>query len=230
MPHPTHPEGVPLDVWLFNQDEAPSGAVIRRHLAARLVVTYSPAGGVVVDLAPEGGEVLAVATEAGRRVVVVPTTGSRGRRPSSLDAVTGTADLAIVLPPASCLAPLRPHSLPAEEVGVLCRRVVPRLRSGGVVVVGSLGGTAAGDRDPLAEAVNAAASAGLAYFQHVVAIMAIDLHTAGASPAGLPAEATTRSRRARPSRATGGQHHAKGTGGGRCLSHVDLLVFIRRCP
>lgn len=229
MPHPTHPEGVPLDVWLFNQDEAPSGAVIRRHLAARLVVTYSPADGVVVDIAPEGAEVLAAATEAGRRAVVAPTTGSRRRRPSSLDAVTGTADLAIVLPPASCLAPLRPHSLPAQEVGVLCRRVAPCLRSGGVWVVGSLGGAATGDHDQLADAVNAAASAGLAYFQHVVAVMAFDLLTAGASPAGLPAEATTRSRTDRPSPATGNPHPATGTGG-RCLSHVDLLVFTRRCP
>ncbi|PLS74890.1 MAG: hypothetical protein CYG61_10250 [Actinobacteria bacterium] len=230
MPHPTHPEGVPLDVWLFNQDEAPSGAVIRRHLAARLVVTYSPAGGVVVDLAPEGTEVVAAATEAGRCVVVAPITGSRGRRPVSPDAVTGTADLAIVLPPASCLAPLQPHSLPADEVGVLCRRAVPRLRSGGVLVVGSLGGTADGDRDPLAEAVNAAASAGLAYFQHVVAVMAFDLHTDGATPADRRAEATTRSRRARPSPATASPHPATGTGSGRGLSHVDLLVFTRRCP
>lgn len=229
MPHPTHPEGVPLDVWLFSRDEPPTGAVIRRHLAARLVVTYSRAGGVVVDLAPEGGEVLAVATEAGRRVVVAPATGSRGRRPVSPDGVTGTADLAIVLPPASHLAPLRPHSLPAEEVGVLCRRAAPCLRSGGVVVVGSLGGTAAGDRDPLAEAVNAAASAGLAYFQHVVAVMASDLHTAGARLAGPPAQATTRGRRARPVAATRSPHPATETGG-RCLSHVDLLVFTRRCP
>ncbi|MFP5375954.1 MAG: hypothetical protein ACLGIO_04115 [Acidimicrobiia bacterium] len=222
---------MPLDVWLFNREEPPSGSAIRRQLATRLVVTYSPAGGVVVDLAPEGGEVLAAATEAGRRIVVAPTTTrSRGRRFVSPDAVTGTAGLAIVLPPASHLAPLRPHSLPADEVGVLCRRAVRCLRSGGVLVVGSLGGTAAGDRDPLAETVNAAASAGLAYFQHVVAVMATDLRTAGASPAGLRAEATTRSRRARPSRVTGGQHPAKGTGGGRCLNHVDLLVFIRRCP
>ena len=227
MPHPTHPEGVPLDVWLFKQDEGPTGTVIRRQLAARLVVTFSPAGGVVVDLAPEGGEVLAVATEAGRRVVVAPTTGSPGRRPVSPAAVTGTADLAIVLPPASCLAPLRPDSLPAQEVGVLCRRVAPWLRSGGVLVVGSLGGAAAGDRDPLADAVNAAASAGLAYFQHVVAVMAIDLHTAGATPADRRTEATTRSRRARPSPGTGSHDPATGR---RCLSHVDLLVFTRRCP
>lgn len=164
MPNPTHPDGVPLDVWLFTHHGLPTGAAPRRRMAARLIDTYSSPGGVVVNLDPGRGEVLAATTDAGQNVVVWASTSmcDGRRRPAMLDALAGGAQLVLVPPPACRLAPPRPHALSPLPVERLCRRSAPLLRPGGFPVLGVVGGRCARTRDPLGEAVHAGAPAGLA--------------------------------------------------------------------
>lgn len=189
MSSPAHPEGVPLNIWLLDKDTAMSPAAIRRDLAARLIETYCPPAGVVVDLAPGRGEVLAAAVEAGRSAVVSsPAALCKGRRkPAALDAASDSADVVAVLPAAKHLAPLRPHSLSGAALEIILRRAAALLRPGGFMVLGFVGAAMA-DRDRLAVTVNAAASEGLSYFQHVVAVLAPCLDDAPerATPPPLP--------------------------------------------
>ncbi|HSH59784.1 MAG TPA: hypothetical protein VK988_09135, partial [Acidimicrobiales bacterium] len=223
MPNPAHPEGVPLDVWLFNHDTATSPPSVRRQLATRLIEVYSPPGGVVVDLAPACGEVLAAATEAGRSTIVASTASvcESRRRPAVLDSVQGSADLVVVLPPAGRLAPPRAHNLSATALSVVCRRAAPLLRPGGFLVIGVVGGAPATHLDPLAAAVNGVASEGLAYFQHVVAVIPSCLGAAGRSPADRPfLEVTRMTPQASAESSAAGD-------GSRRLAHVDLVVLGR---
>lgn len=228
MSNPAHPEGVPLNIWLFNNESAPvSPTGLRRHLAARLIDAYSPPGGVVVDLAPGRGEVLAAAVEAGRSAVVSTTAAlCKGRwKPAALDSATDSADVVVALPPAKHLAPLRPHSVSSFALEILLRRAAPLLRPGGFMVVGFVGGAAVAHRDRLAVAVNAAASEGLSYFQHIVAVLAscADGTPDPATPPPLPDLMRMAS--------TGPSPHTSppsGTAGARRQAHIDLLVLRRR--
>ena len=202
----TRSDAVPLNIWLPDEAETPtSGSDVRRHIADRVIETYSPPGGVIVDLAPGRGEVLAAAAKAGRAAVVLhlPPGCARRPEPPPLDAVKGTADLAIVVPPASHLRPPRAHPLSATAAGVASRQAAPLLRTGGFLVLGSLGCTAAARLDPVSNAVSAAGQAGLAYYQHVVALL---VHELDASPG------------------------ATGSRGRRRLAHADLLVFVKEQP
>jgi hypothetical protein len=203
MPNTTHSDRVPLNIWLPEEARTPtSGSAVRRHIADRLIETYSPPGGVVVDLCPGRGEVLAAASNAGRGAVVLQLPPGCARRPEppTLDAVAGTADLAVALPFASDLWPPRAHPLSAVAAGVLSRRAAPLLRPGGVLVLATLGRTAATRRDPASGTVAAGGQAGLACYQHVVALLVHEL----AAHCGAP-ESRCRRR----------------------LAHADLLVFMK---
>lgn len=199
MPKPIHPEGVPLDVWLCSQDAAPTGHALRAHLARRLIDAYSPPEGFVADLAPGRGEGTAAAIGAGRRCVPrVLALGRAGRGSAAPRAVIAVvADLVLALPPASHLAPLRPHTPCRPPAEATARRAAALLRPGGFLVLGTLGGSQAGD--PVTAAVEAASEAGLAYFQHVVAVIPSDLDGTDDDAAGAE----------------------------RRLAHVDLVVFKR---
>jgi hypothetical protein len=90
--------------------------------------------------------------------------------------------------------------LPATAAGVLSRQASPLLRAGGFLVLGTLGFTAAARRDAASGTVSAAGRAGLAYYQHVVALLAHEL----AAHCGAPESR-----------------------GRRRLAHADLLVFVK---
>ncbi|HVE46672.1 MAG TPA: hypothetical protein VNA57_07995 [Acidimicrobiales bacterium] len=208
---PTKDEGVPLNVWLFNQDPPPTGAQLRRLLADRLIETYCPPSGVVVDLDPDGGEVLAAAASAGRSTAAVPPICAcpAQRHQRTLEGLRASADLVVVLPRASRLVPPRPHALSPVTLSQLCRRSTALLRPGGFLVLGVVESAPAGAGHPLADAVHAAAPEGLAYFQHLVAVAATDLVDS------TPASAI---------RGCGGPLR----GGDRTAAHIDLLVLSRR--
>ena len=200
MPTTTHREGVPLNIWLPDPANNPSsGSAVRRQVADRLVETYSPPDGVVLDLFPGRGEVLAAAATAGRGAVclrVPPSCAGRAKTPA-LDAVESVADLAVAIPPATHLQPPRAHPMSTVAAGVLSRLAAPILRPGGFLVLGTLGRTPGGRRDPASGAVSAVAAAGLAYYQHLVVLLSTELDSEGTSS------------------------------GMRQLAHVDLLVFVR---
>lgn len=208
---PTKDEGVPLNVWLFNQDPPPTGAQLRRLLADRLIETYCPPSGVVVDVDPDGGEVLAAAASAGRSTAAVPSICAcpARRHQRTLEGLRASADLVVVLPRASRLVPPRPHGLSPLALSQLCRRSTAMLRTGGFLVIGVVEGAPAGAGHPLADAVHAAAPEGLSYFQHLVAAVATDLveNTAASATSGFRG----------PPRS-----------GGRTVAHIDLLVLARR--
>lgn len=194
----TDPKAVPLNVWV--PEPAPTGTALRRHLAARLVETYSAPASVVIDLCPERGEVLAAAASAARGVVALrQPPGCAGRpRPPALEALAGAAALAVALPPASHLVPPRPHPVSATAAKVLCRRAAPLLAVGGYLVIGTLGRGAGSRPDPISAAVGAAAEAGLDYHQHLVVLLDSERDPAPSA-----------------------------TGSGRRLAHADLLVFTK---
>ena len=215
MPTVTESEGVPLDVWLFDKPTPTTALALRRQVAARLIDSYSPPGGVVVDLAPGAGEALAAATAAGRSAVAIsspPELGCR-RRPAALDELRGMADLVLVLPPATRLAPLQPHAVSGAAMSALCRRAAPLLGAGGVLVLGALPGPHNGNVDPLAAAVDAGASVGLSYLQHVVVVIA-SADAAGEEPPSGPVPSV-------------GRVELAGADDRRRVDHVDLVVLRR---
>jgi hypothetical protein len=153
----THPEGVPLNIWLIPR--SPGGESVTRYdLAARAVDAYSPAGGLVADLVPGDGEALVAAVVAGRGVASLPDDGTLPA------AAYETADLALGLPAAG-----GPRPAASTSFGRLAARAAFALRPGGFLVVAV--GTKDGSGDPVTEAVDAAAVDGLAFFQHVVAVV-----------------------------------------------------------
>ncbi len=201
MPKATHSEGVPIDVWLPVSDETATGVAVRRWLAGRLIGAYSAQGGIVVDLAPGTGEVVAAASDSGRSVVLhAPPSPCSGRRsPRALQGIIGTADLVLSLPPPFHLGPLRPHGPSRPRAELLARHATGLLRPGGFFVLGILGGGRGAD--PVAATVEAATAAGLAYFQHVVALI----------------------------QDRQGADDAEGViDGSRHFAHADVLVFTRR--
>lgn len=201
MPTTADPRSVPLNIW--PADPAANATGVRRQLAALLVETYSPPAGAVLDLCPGRGEVLAAATSAGRGAVALrqpPGCAGRPRTPA-LDAIAGTADLVVALPPASHLRPARPHPISPTAAKIMARRAAPLLRPGGYLVLGTLGHTREEARDPVTCAVAGATGAGLAYYQHLVVLLDVDLDRE-------PATAALEDRRGR-------------------LAHADLVVFTR---
>jgi hypothetical protein len=167
----THPEGVPLNIWLVAAHRG-DGSSIRHRLAAEAVEAYSPPGGLVVDLYPGRGEGLAAAAAAGRGSVVLPRAcASAGRcRAAATAELAGTADLVLALPGTDRLRPLRPHPLSPQAARVLAAQAAGLLHPGGFLVVGSVPVPGTG-RDPVSEAVEAATAEGFSYFQHVVALL-----------------------------------------------------------
>lgn len=173
-PRSINDKSVPLNIW--PADPAANATGVRRRLAARLIETYSPPAGTVIDLRPGRGEVLAAATSAGRGAVAVrqpPGCAGRPHTPA-LDAIAATADLVVALPPASHLRPARPHPLSLNAARITAGRAAPLLRPGGYLVVGTLG-RPGGGRDPVTCAVAATTEAGLAYYQHLIVLLNIDL-------------------------------------------------------
>src|SRR5437899_304145 len=63
MPNTTHPDGVPLNLWLVPDAEA---AGVHRQLARRAIEIFSPVGGVVADLSADPNFVLSEAMALGR--------------------------------------------------------------------------------------------------------------------------------------------------------------------
>jgi hypothetical protein len=153
----THPEGVPLNIWLIPR--GPGGeSAMRYDLAARAVDAYSPAGGLVADLVPGDGEALVAAVVAGRGVASLPGDGAV---PAG---AYETADVALGLPAAD-----GPRPAASTSFGRLAARAAAVLRPGGFLVAAVGAKDASGD--PVTEAVGAAAEEGLAFFQHVVAVV-----------------------------------------------------------
>lgn len=153
----THPEGVPLNIWLI--PGSPGGESATRYdLAARAVDAYSPAGGLVADLVPGDGEALVAAVVAGRGVASLPDDGAV---PAGADEA---ADLALGMPAAE-----GPRPAASNCFGQLAARATAVLRPGGFLVAAV--STKDGSGDPVTEAVDAAAEEGLAFFQHVIAVV-----------------------------------------------------------
>jgi hypothetical protein len=152
----THPEGVPLNIWLIPRSPGSESAT-RYDLAARAVDAYSPAGGHVADLVPGDGEALVAAVVAGRGVASLSDDGTVPA------AAYETADLALGLPAADEPRPA------GARFGRLAARAAAVLRPGGFLVAAV--GAKDGSGDPMTEAVDAAAKEGLAFFQHVVAVV-----------------------------------------------------------
>ena len=123
----THPEGVPLNIWLVPAGPG-GGSAIRYDLAARAVDAYSPEGGLVADLVPGDDEALVAAVVAGRGVASL---SDDAEVPAlAYDA----ADLALGLPAAEGLH----HPVPSACFGRLTARAgrgpatwrLPRRRCG----------------------------------------------------------------------------------------------------
>lgn len=192
-----HTEGVPLNIWPLAATRQ-GCSILRRELAARAVETYAPPGGIVVDLNAGEGEGLAAAVLSGRNAVVLPDASeAEGRRRSAaLRSLAGTVDLVMALPAASHLDPPRPWSTSAVAARAVADQASTLLRPGGFLVLGIVGRD---DHDDVAATAAAVSEAGLAYFQHLVAI--------------LPDHAPERC----------------GPGGRRrSTEHADVLVFARR--
>ena len=172
MPDTTHPEGVPLNVWICPTG---TGSALRRHVAARLVDTYSSKGSVVADLAPGRGEVFAAIVAAGRSAMALRGARGRGRcRVSPLDELSETADLAIAIPPATSLGSTSAPDF-SPPAGVMAGRAARVLSSGGYLAMAV---TSARRRsDPVAASVAAVTAHDFVYFQHVVALVAIGAGT-----------------------------------------------------
>lgn len=206
MPTTTDPrsikdKSVPLNIW--PADPVANSTGVRCQLAAQLIETYSPPAGTVIDLCPGRGEVLAAATSSGRGAIALrqpPGCAGRPHTPA-LDAIAAAADLIVALPPASHLRPPRPHPISPAAAKIVARRAAPLLRPGGYLVVGTLGRPGGDGRDPVTCAVAAATDAGLAYYQHLVVLLEVDLDLE-------PPTAAPEDRRGR-------------------LAHADLLVFTR---
>lgn len=198
MPHPTEPEGVPLNVWLLSTQHC--GRAVRRHLAADAVDTYTAVGGVVIDLLPGRGEAVAAARAAGRNAMTMPAaSGCDGRRRlAALSRAEGSADLVLALPAAMALVTTHTRPFPSLAGRVLAGQAARLLRPGGHLVVGVMGTRASG-ADPITDAVAAITAEGFIYFQHVVVLLRSDLND-----------------------------NRAGVAEGRAVFHVDLLVFERR--
>jgi hypothetical protein len=173
MPH-THPEGVSLNLWPLAAHDG-DGPTIRRRLAGYAVEAYSPPRGLVVDLHPGRAEGLVAAAAAGRGSVALPPAcaSAGGRRSAAVAELAGTVDLALALPGADRLRPLRPHPLSSVAARVLAAQAAALLRPGGLLVLGSVPAPDTG-RDPVGEAVEAATAEGFSYLQHVVALLCND--------------------------------------------------------
>jgi len=184
MPH-THSEGVPLNVWPV---AACDGRATRLRLAARAVEEYAPAGGVVVDLYPGHGECLAAAAASGRHAVVLPAVGRcDGRlRPAALRGVAGSVDLMLSLPPSERLVPPRPSSVSAVAARSVARQARAALRPGGLLVFGVVPRCR---QDDVGATVATVTGEGLAYFQHVVALLRDDIEQREAAGSRVTAHA-----------------------------------------
>ena len=184
MPH-THPEGVPLNIWPV---AAGDGRAARLRLATRAVEEYAPAGGVVVDVCPGRGEALAACAASGRHAVALPPSAAcDGRlRSASLRRLANEVDLVLSLPPAERLAPPRPWSTSPAAARSVARQARAVLRPGGLLVLGVV---PRGGRDDAAATVAAAAVEGLAYFQHVVALLRDDVEERAAAGGRVAAHA-----------------------------------------
>lgn len=166
---------VPLNIWICPDGPQP-GVAARRTLADHVLSAYAPKGGTVLDLAPGGGEVLRAAKTLRRSVVALPVadrscTASRTprlpHRVGKLIRGGAPIDVAVLLPPAESLAPpYRRFSLSCGAQLAMLSAVAPAVRSGGFVALATLG-----DPSALTSAGEAADAAGLAYFQHVVALL-----------------------------------------------------------
>lgn len=196
MPKPAVPTDHPLAVWpCTTRGNRP--AEVRAELARRVVDDYSGPGHVVLDLACRDGSVVDHAAASSRRAIGVvagscdaprssPSTERRAtgpdlrpRRgrplPEVLADLRGRVHLAVALPNLRITpsGPVPVHPCPRGAVR-LCRTAAPSLRPGGLLVVGVVGGAGryrGHDRDALSTLVEAAASAGFDYLQHVVALL-----------------------------------------------------------
>ena len=167
MPETDHPS-VPLNVWALT---GPPGTSVRRLLADRILDSFVPPSGVVVDATARGGDIVAGVLAGGRQVVVPPPFRRLQRRSRLPLARAATADALVALPPAIHLRPPRPWPVGRLGVGTLALKALAFVRPGGFLVVGSVSG-ADEDTDAVTATVDAATEAGLAYFQHVVALLA----------------------------------------------------------
>jgi hypothetical protein len=207
---------VPITVWRTPTDD--SGGLLGQPLAARLVAAYTRRGDTIIDATaapaqpaaparpasrdPGGDPVLAGAAAAAGRAHRTPP--RRGR-----DEDIGEAALAVC-----CWPPPRAGLIdPVFTLGGLRRR----LRPGGVLAVVVPAPAPGAGPAQLGPAVRAAASAGLVYLQHVVAMRAL-----ADGERIVPA----------PSQTGGGEPDLAPAGGAAHLpahspAHTDVLVFTR---
>lgn len=167
---------MPLNIWTCPDGPTP-GQAARRSLAERVVTEYVPEGGTVLDLAPGRGELVRAAKDVRRNVIALPTTVRQctggaaprqaARRVVDVLGAVEPLDAAVLLPPAERLAPpYRRFALSRPAQHALLTALAPVVREGGFVALASLG-----DPTAPASATEAADAAGLAYFQHVVALL-----------------------------------------------------------
>jgi hypothetical protein len=153
----TRSNEVPLAVWqLAPRDELGNQDTLRRRLARRAVDCYLPAGGALLDVEAAGGDVAQAVLDCGRPAVVVaaPESGA------CLGAFDGVFDLVVALPPDGALCHGGPW-VPAQDALV---QSAAALRPDGVAVLCHVG-------VPIEDAAESAASLGLFYIQHVVALL-----------------------------------------------------------
>lgn len=153
----TRSSEVPLAVWqLAPHDEPKNYDTLRLRLARRAVDCYLPAGGAVLDVEAAGGDVAQAVLDCGRPAVAVAAPDSG----ACLGAFDGSFDLCVALPPDVALDQGGPWG-PAQDALV---QSAAALRPGGVAVLCHVG-------VPIENAAESAASHGLVYIQHVVALL-----------------------------------------------------------
>jgi hypothetical protein len=188
---------VPITVWRTPASD--DGGLLGHALAARLLAAYTRRGDTVLDATASqaGGDpaLAGAAAAAGRACRAIPRRGGEGIDEAAL---------------AACSWPLPRAGLidPVFTLGGLRRR----LRPGGVLTMIVPAPPPGAGPAELGPAVRAAATAGLCYLQHIVA-----MHAAadGEDIVAAPAEAELAAARAR----AGGAAHLP--------AHTDVLVFTR---
>ena len=159
MPSSRSTDRAPLAVWRLNHSSIDNPHSARRQLAARILDVYGREATFVADAF---GDVDDVCTERSEVVAFDLVRDDRA-------CIATALDLVVALPDDRALDSLRPFAFPADARAALTRLASRRLRPGGFLVVGSIGGTGV---DPLASTIAAATDAGLSYFQHVVVLAA----------------------------------------------------------
>jgi hypothetical protein len=159
MPSSPATDQVPLAAWRLNHSSTDSPQSARRQLAARILDVYGREATFVADAFGDADD---LCTERSDLVAFDLVRDDQ-------DCIANALDLVVALPGDRVLDALQPFAFPADTRAALTRLASRRLRPGGFLVVGSIGGAGV---HPLASTIAVATDAGLSYFQHVVVLAA----------------------------------------------------------